>query len=251
MSVQTSIDCRLLLVAALWLAPLVAIAAPSTSGSPPACAARIKLCKDTLCFGSSSLDAARDSVSMPDIEIVDTTRNVCVHADLATGSGLDVADSLWVLSHNVRVDLPQGQLRAERADIQILKKRIATVSAQGSPVEVDLIRKAESGGGVVHGHADHINYDAPQSQLTMQGNSWISDGCNDVSSSEIVYDMATEHIHAHGGGDGQTLVHGTVRGRGTAPCSPHGGADKAASPAPTATPAPALAMPPAATPQSP
>jgi lipopolysaccharide export system protein LptA len=82
-------------------------------------------------------------------------------------------------------------------------------SPQGSPAEFEssgdtsgLGLPGSAKGGVAaaiehaHGHADEIIYSLDRNELQLNGNSWLSNGCNEISSQHIAYDIASQKVHA-------------------------------------------------------
>lgn len=171
-------------------------------------------CHETLCLNASHLEYSPNHLVLHQFDIVDTTKGrTQVKGDLAEGTGRDSKNSTWVLTGNVQVFMPQGHLSAERATMQIVNNRIRTMtaqgSAQGSPAEFEssgdtsglgLPGSAKSGVAAAiehaHGHADEIIYSLDHNELQLNGNSWLSNGCNEISSQHIAYDIASQKVHA-------------------------------------------------------
>jgi lipopolysaccharide export system protein LptA len=192
-------------------------------------------CNQPLCYTASSLQAERNRMVLQDIHIVDTTRGITrIKADQAEAKGEDLGNSEWVLTGHVQVLLPQGRLSAERATVQFVNKRIASMSAQGTPAEFEhsaATAGQDSAGGDAgshgrggienaHGHAREINYDMEGQLLKLNGDSWLSDGCNEINSQSIVYDIANQKVRADAAPGGGTQVHGTLHARSGPQCVP-------------------------------
>jgi hypothetical protein len=139
----------------------------------------------------------------------------------------------------VRADLPEGQLRADTATMQIIHSRIAAIIARGGPAlfqrpapspappaaaEARTPGHAASGAGTVsgdspkaaletlsvRGHADTIDYNALQNLVRFDGNSWFSDGCNEINSQLVIYNIGTQTVQAGNAAGSHERVHGTV-----------------------------------------
>ena len=54
--------------------------------------------------------------------------------------------------------------------------------------------------------------------LKLNGDSWLSDGCNEINSQSIVYDIANQQVRADAAPGGDTQVHGTLHARAGAQC---------------------------------
>ncbi len=183
-------------------------------------------CNEPLCYTASSLQAERNHLVLTDIEIVDTTRGITqIKADHAEATGLDLGNSRWVLTGHVQVYLPQGQLQASAATVQFTDKRIASIAADGSPAQFQrqIVRTGQTTPTEVTGHAQQITYNVARDEVQLTGDSWLTDGCNDISTQQITYDIGSQRVEAAAaagapGADGR--VHGTIGARTGAPCTP-------------------------------
>jgi lipopolysaccharide transport protein LptA len=223
--------------AAAWAMLLLAASASTDARAtapdqaPPAAAAGSASadregCKEPLCYTASSLQADRNHMVLQDIHIVDTTRGITrITADQAEANGQDLGNSEWVLTGHVQVDMPQGKLSADRATVEFVNKRIASMSAQGAPAQFEHSAAGATGvagdagdrshGAIenARGHAREIDYDMERELLKLNGDSWLSDGCNEINSQSIVYDIANQKVRADAAPGGDTQVHGTLHAR--------------------------------------
>jgi lipopolysaccharide transport protein LptA len=192
-------------------------------------------CSEPLCYTASSLQAERNHMVLQDIHIVDTTRGITrIQADQAEANGEDLGNSEWVLTGHVQVLMPQGKLSADKATVQFVNKRIASMSAQGAPAEfehsapavvqdglaAEAVGRGRSALETAHGHARDIDYDLEHDLLKLNGDSWLSDGCNEINSQSIVYDIANQRVQADAAPGGDTQVHGTLHARTGPQCAP-------------------------------
>lgn len=218
------------------LLQLAALAAASGANAPAAGAdADREGCSQPLCYTASKLEAERNHMVLHDISIVDTTRGITrIKADLAEANGPDLGDSDWVLTGHVQVFMPQGKLNADKATVRFASKRIASMSAEGAPAEFERAADAATpnplagdagnrGRGAIeaaHGHAREIDYDMEGDLLKLTGDAWLSDGCNEIASQSIVYDIVNQKVRADAAPGGDTRVHGTLHARSGAQCGP-------------------------------
>jgi lipopolysaccharide transport protein LptA len=226
------------LLPGLLAAASVAAWAGAPGDAPPSGAATTadrEGCNEPLCYTASSLQAERNHMVLQDIHIVDTTRGITrIQADQAEANGPDLGNSEWVLTGHVQVLMPQGKLSADKATVQFVNKRIASMSAQGAPAEFEhsvaavgqdsaAADGASRGRGPIetaHGHAHDIDYDMEHDLLKLNGDSWLSDGCNEINSQSIVYDIANQKVRAEAAPGGDTQVHGTLHARTGPQCAP-------------------------------
>jgi len=235
---------QLLLLAPLSAASLAAasdevLGADAASTPGPASAQR-EGCNEPLCYTASKLEAERSRMVLHDISIVDTTRGITrIKADLAEANGQDLGNSEWVLTGHVQVFMPQGRLRADRATVQFVNKRIASMSAQGAPAQFEHSAAASGQDGAssvagdtgdagnrghgaiesARGHAREIDYDMEHELLKLNGDSWLSDGCNEINSQSIVYDIANQKVRAEAVPGDNTQVTGTLHSRTGTQCA--------------------------------
>jgi hypothetical protein len=199
-------------------------------------------CADPLCYwansnlpGVPSLRVSRTHMVMINPEIVDTTRGIShITADRADESGPSIGDSQWVLTGHVRADMAQGQLRCDTATIRIVDSRIASITTRGSPAlfqrpgtnppaapagspptagtaEAAGQKKPDMSGVTLRGHAQSITYDAVHDQVQLSGDSWFTDGCNEITSQLVTYNMVTQIVQASAAPGSNARVHGTIR----------------------------------------
>ena len=198
----------LLSVATLLRAP-GAWAAEAQSDQPP--------CHEPLCYTASRLEAERNRVILYDIDIVDTTRGISrIKADRAQATGLDLGSSEWVLTGNVQVFMPEGQLHADKATIKFASKRIDSITAEGAPAEFE--HKLDTG-QTAHGHARAITFDMEHNELQLNGDGWLSDGCNEINSEHIAYELASQRVRADSAPGDTARVHGTIRTGAASQCA--------------------------------
>lgn len=162
-----------------------------------------------LCYVASHAESEPNRLVLYDLDLVDTTRGISrIKADRAEGTGRDIGSSGWVLTGHVQVFIPEGELHADRATVQFANKRIDSVTAEGAPAEFQHMLE---NGQMAHGHAEAIHFNMVRNELQFDGDSWFTDGCNDITSNHIFYDIASQHVRAESDPGSGTRVHGTIR----------------------------------------
>jgi lipopolysaccharide transport protein LptA len=139
---------------------------------------------------------------------------------------LDLANSEWVLTGHVQVDMDQSagqhnELHADTATVQFANKHVAMMTATGDPA--DFARTLEGSRAQARGHAHSIRYDLDHNQVQLDGDSWLSDGCREIKAPHIDYDVTRQRVQAAAGGD-PSQVRGTIRTDPGAQCAPEAGA---------------------------
>ncbi len=199
---------RYLIAAAALCLAVQAVAEPPADDGP---------CREPLCYTASRLEAERNRIILYDIDIVDTTRGLSrIQAQRAEATGLDLGSSEWLLTGDVQVSMPEGQLHSERATVKFANKRIDTITADGGPAQFE--HRLDTG-QLAHGHARSITFDMERNTLQLNGDGWLSDGCNEINSSHIAYDLATQKVRADSAPGDTARVHGTIRSGAASQCS--------------------------------
>jgi len=178
-------------------------------------------CREPLCYTASRLEAERNRLLLYDIDIVDTTRGIShIKADVAEATGEDIASSAWVLTGHVRVFIPEGELHADRATVQFANKRIDTMTAEGAPAE---FQHTLENGQTAHGHARSITFDMQRNEVHLNGDGWLSDGCHEITSGHIGYNITSQRVWADIAPGDTGRVHGTIKAgtssSGSNPCA--------------------------------
>lgn len=216
--------CRGAVLAALLAPALLSAAAPAadTAGASPAVGSGELPCNEPpMCYRASHLEAERNRVVLYDFDIVDMTRGIShIKADRAEGTGLDFANSRWVLTGHVQVFMPEGQLRADRATVLFASQRIDSMSAAGAPAEFE---HPLGNGQIAHGHAQVIDFDMARNEVQLHGDGWLSDGCNEITGGHISYDIGAERVRADSAPGDSAQVRGTIRAGNSSQCAPAGG----------------------------
>jgi len=181
-----------------------------------------EICREPLCYTASRLQAERTRLLLYDIDIVYTTRGIShIKADVAEATGADIGSSQWVLTGHVQVFIPEGQLSADKATVQFANKRIDTMTAEGAPAEFE---HALENGQTAHGHARAITLDMQHNEVQLNGDGWLSDGCREITSGHIGYDIGSQRMWADSPPGDQARVHGTIRSGVGNPCGATSGA---------------------------
>jgi lipopolysaccharide transport protein LptA len=198
-------------VAALAATPLLcalSLAGAATGAAAPNAVGSAEECHEPVCLSAAHLDADSKHLTLRDFEIKYVTRGTTVKGDLAEGesSGSDSKNTNWVLTGHVQIFMPQADLSADRATMQIVNGRITSMTAQGSPAAFERAPDAPAPNGAnsqalaaaehAHGHAREIVYDLDRNELQLNGDAYISNGCYEFSSEHMSYDVANQRVQA-------------------------------------------------------
>jgi len=156
---------------------------------------------------SSELDLRNNNVEFRKVRIAQGNMTVSADQGQATrqASGLDFDNSVWMFRGNVKITMEQGQLNADDAQINFVKKLLAKAVANGSPAQFE--QRIEKTGKIAHGHADTIDYDASKGVVRLLKNAWLSDGQNEIRGESLKYNMLAQSIVAEAAEQNSQRVH--------------------------------------------
>jgi lipopolysaccharide transport protein LptA len=128
--------------------------------------------------------------------VVITQCDLRIEADEArvTG-GLDFEDSRWTISGNVRITAEGGSLTSDKAVVAFDDNVIARATITGTPAAFEQQR---TDGTTSRGHANTIDYETTSGAVSLRENAWLSDGRNEMTAPQIVYNVKTQRIQGQG-----------------------------------------------------
>jgi lipopolysaccharide transport protein LptA len=161
----------------------------------------------TLDAQSSELDLRTNNVLFHKVRI--TQGNMAVSADqgqaAGQASGLNFDNSVWTFRGNVKITMEQGELTADDAQINFIKKLLAKAVANGKPAEFE--QRIVSTGKIAQGRAETIDYDAAKGIVRLSRNAWLSDGQNEIRGESLKYNLSAQSIIADAAEQGSQRVH--------------------------------------------
>jgi lipopolysaccharide transport protein LptA len=206
----------LLTLAALAQSPAQSPAqqpAPPPAPAKPADGARDQ--SVSLDAASSDVDYRSNTVNFRDVVI--TQGNTRVAADAARATGLNFENATWNFRGNVRISVDGGSLRSAEAVVNFAANRIARATITGSPAEFEQLRSET--GELARGRAGLIEYDVPAGTVTLSKAAWLTDGRNEISGQQLVYNVRDQRVQAETRPGQSDRVRITIRPRdaGAAP----------------------------------
>jgi lipopolysaccharide export system protein LptA len=188
---------------------VAALTAGSLSAAAPGCWAAAKETAGpvTLDAQSFELDLKNNNVFFRKPRIVQGTNTVTADQGQASREALggNLDNSLWIFRGNVKITMEQGQLTADDATVNFVKKLLSKAVANGKPAEFQ--QRIEKTGKIAHGHADTIDYDAGQGIVRLSKNAWLSDGQNEIHGEMLKYNTIAQTIVADPTEQGSQRVH--------------------------------------------
>lgn len=142
---------------------------------------------------STDIDYKTNSITFKDVVI--SQGETRVQASTAHATGLNFDNSRWTFDGKVRIDAEhRGNLRSEAAVVEFRENHIARATITGNPAEFE--QRRPDSDSLAHGHADEIVYDLSDGTVRLSRDAWLSDGVNEISGPQIVYNIRDEKFQA-------------------------------------------------------
>lgn len=127
-----------------------------------------------------------------------------IAADEGRATKMDFEDSVWHFAGNVVIDIENGHIECDSADIVFsgYQLRVATIS--GSPATFRMERPGTD--QVTYAEAGRLQYDFDEGVVEFSENATITEGGNQIASNYLVYNIREQRINASSGGDGDPKV---------------------------------------------
>src|SRR5688572_18738807 len=112
-------------------------------------------------------------------------------AEARVTGGLNFENSRWTISGNVRINAEGGSLKSDKAVVSFRDNAIAHASITGAPAEFEQKR---DDGTTSRGRAGSIDYETNSGTVSFNDNAWLSDGRNEISGQQLVYNVRTQSV---------------------------------------------------------
>ena len=130
--------------------------------------------------------------------------NIGIEADEGRASKLDFEDSVWRFSGNVIIDVDNGHIECDLADLQFFDHQLLLAEIEGSPATFELTRPGSN--DTTYAEARQLRYDLRAGTIEFSGDATITEGGNQISSSLLVYNILEQRINAQSSADGENRV---------------------------------------------
>jgi lipopolysaccharide transport protein LptA len=105
--------------------------------------------------------------------------------------GVAFENSRWTFSGGVRIKAGGGHMRSEKAVVEFRNNLISEAIITGTPAEFEQKR---TDGNTSTGHANNITYEALSQKVSFKQNAWLSDGCNEITGDQLVYNILAQKV---------------------------------------------------------
>lgn len=130
--------------------------------------------------------------------------SIGIEADEGRASKLDFQDSVWRFSGNVIIDVENGRIECDSADLKFSNHQLKLATISGSPATFEMTRPGSD--EVTYAEAGRLKYDLTQGIVEFADDARITEGGNQISSSFLVYNIREQRINAQSSGNGDERV---------------------------------------------
>jgi len=130
--------------------------------------------------------------------------NIGIQADVGRASKLDFDDSVWQFTGNVIIDVENGHIECDTADLQFINHQLRLADIEGTPATFELTRAGSD--DTTYAEAGKLRYDLLAGTIEFSENAKITESGNQISSSYLVYNIQEQRINAQSSGEGENRV---------------------------------------------
>lgn len=140
-----------------------------------------------------------------------TQGTIGIEADEGRASNLDFEDSVWRFSGNVVIDVENGHIECDTADLRFTNHQLTLATIAGSPATFEMTRPGSD--ETTYAEAGKLRYDLLAGTIEFSDDAVITEGGNKIASNYLVYNILEQRINAQGSpeGDGKVRITYTPR----------------------------------------
>lgn len=125
-------------------------------------------------------------------------------ADEGRASKLDFQDSVWHFEGNVIIDVDNGHIECDSADLRFSEHTLRLATIRGTPATFELRRAGSD--EVTYAEAGRVEYNLDTGVVEFADDAVISEGGNRIASSVLVYNIREQRIKAQSSASGDERV---------------------------------------------
>ena len=133
-----------------------------------------------------------------------TQGTIGIEADEGKATRLDFADSNWVFSGNVVIDVDSAHIECDSANLRFVDHELKIALITGSPATFRVVRPEDN--TVTEGQAGKLSYDLVNGIIEFSEQASINEGGNQISSNFLVYSLRDKLVNAQATPDGGDKV---------------------------------------------
>jgi lipopolysaccharide transport protein LptA len=127
-----------------------------------------------------------------------------IEADEGRASNLDFEDSVWQFSGNVVIDVENGHIECDTADLQFTDHQLTLATIAGKPATFELKRPGSE--ETTYAEAGKLRYDLLAGTIEFSEDAVITESGNQIASNYLIYNILEQRINAQGSPDGDGKV---------------------------------------------
>ena len=128
-----------------------------------------------------------------------TQGRISIQADEGRATRMELEDSYWHFEGNVVIDVGNGRIQCDSAELYFDEFRLRSATVTGAPALYDLQRAGTE--EVTHAEAGRLDYNVDTGVIRFSDQATITEGGNQISSNVLVYNIAEQRINADSTGE--------------------------------------------------
>ncbi|MDE0753263.1 MAG: hypothetical protein OSB26_01255 [Woeseiaceae bacterium] len=133
-----------------------------------------------------------------------TQGSLGITANEGRATKMDFEDSAWRFDGDVVIDVNDGHIESDSAEMKFSGYELRLATLLGSPATFRLTRVGSD--DETYAEADKLEYDLEAGVIEFSGQAMITEGGNQIASNYLVYNIREQRINASSGGDGEPKV---------------------------------------------
>jgi len=132
--------------------------------------------------------------------------NIGIEADEGLASKLDFEDSVWKFTGSVIIDVENGHIECDSADLQFLNHQLTLAVVEGSPATFELTRQGSD--EPTYAEAGKLKYNLESGIIEFSEEATITENGNQISANFLAYDIKEQRVNAESSGsdDGRVRI---------------------------------------------
>lgn len=127
-----------------------------------------------------------------------------IEADEGRATNTEGEDGSWQFSGNVVIDIEDGHIECDSANLTFVEYQLRKALVTGSPATFELKRPGTD--EITYAEAGRLSYDVDDGVVEFSEEATISEGGNQISSNYLVYDIKAQRINAKGDEDERVRI---------------------------------------------
>lgn len=128
-----------------------------------------------------------------------TQGRISIQADEGRATRMELEDSYWHFRGNVVIDVGNGRIQCDSAELYFDEFRLRSATVTGAPAIYDLQRPGTD--DVTHAEAGRLDYNVDTGVIRFSEQATITEGGNQISSNVLVYNIVEQRINADSTGE--------------------------------------------------